>query len=250
LYGVTKDGLTILQDRREFSGKTKRTAQKHANRLIPGEGSGEWATCPFLVYHSTRYSYKHQCHYSYGVFWNGHGRFLLGMGEEWFEEDCEYEEPNWFHPTVGGYALQDYDDDLGYIDMGMEIDIPDTRSDYADAPEGLISSASNLVDYEAKGLDVASAAQVFDELSSTELGGCIGGLFALLFAMVGFFIKFVVYAMIGLIIFNVINVFTGWFDDISEKAFQGLWVAGAAFVWGSLSLSRLVWDRFREKWNV
>ena len=247
LFGVTKDGLAILQDRRELSGKTRRTAQKHARRLIPGEGSDEWATCPFLVYHASRYSYKHQCHYSYGVFWNGHGRFLVGSGEEWYEEECEYEKPIWFYPNVGGYALQDYDDDLGYIDVGVEIDIPDTRSDYADAPEGLISSASTLVDYEAKGLDVASASEVFDELSNTELGGCIGGLFALLFAMVGLFVKFIIYALIGLIIFNIINIFTGWFDDMSEEAFQGLWVAGAALVWGSVSLTHLVWERIREK---
>jgi len=250
LYAVTKDGLTILQDRRALSGKTKRTAQKHAKQLIPSEGYGEWANCPILVYHGSRYSYKFECYYPYGVFWNGHGRFLVGSGEEWYEEEREYEKPIWFYPNVGGYALQDYDDDLGYIDMGMEIDIPDTRSDYADAPEGLISTASNLVDYEAKGLDVASAAQVFDELSNTELGGCIGGLFVLLSAMVGFFIKFIVYALIGLIIFNIINVFTGWFDGISEKAFQVLWVAGAAFVWGAVSLTRLAWDRVREKWNV
>ena len=59
LYGVTKDGLAILQDRCELSGKTKRTAQKHARRLIRGEGSDEWATCPLLVYHASRYSYKH-----------------------------------------------------------------------------------------------------------------------------------------------------------------------------------------------
>ena len=53
------------------------------------------------------------------------------MGEEWFEEDCEYEEQLWFHPTVGGYAVSDYDDELGYLNTGIEIDTPDTRSVYA-----------------------------------------------------------------------------------------------------------------------
>ena len=250
LYAVTKDGLAILQDRRELHGKTKRTAQKHAKQLIPSEGYGEWAKCPILVYHESRYSYKFECYYPYGVFWNGHGRFLVGSGEEWYEEEREYEKPIWFYPNVGGYALQDYDDDLGYREMGMEIDIPDTRSDYADAPESLISSASNLVDHEAGSLDIASASQVFDELSSTELGGCIAGLLTLIFGTISVVTKFALYGLIGLIILNFINYFTGWFDDTGPEDISPLFMISAIGLWGFKALAELAWNEFKERRNV
>ena len=251
LYGVTKDGLAILQDRRELSGKTKRTAQKHAKRLIPGEGSGEWATCPLLVYHSSRYSYKHQCHYSYGVFWNGHGRFLLGMGEEWFEEDCEYEEPNWFHPTVGGYAVSDYDDELGSLNTGIEIDIPDIRSEYADDPASLIAVAEVQVDSEARNMDIASVADVMDEYANSDARALFDGIGFVITTVFTLFVKFIAFGTLGLLLITLVATLFG-FDlfNIPPWQLNILWWIGLITTWSSTSLLERKLKQFKEKQSV
>ena len=79
LFGVSKDGLAMLQDRMEVDAGERSVVEVEAKRRLPSESSDpEWSKCPFLVYSDSRYSYKHQCNYRYGVFWNGHSRFIAG----------------------------------------------------------------------------------------------------------------------------------------------------------------------------
>ena len=99
-------------------------------------------------------------------------------------------------------------------------------------------------------LDVASVYNVMDELSSSEIGGCITGLFEIAAVFVGLFFKFFVYGVIGLIIFNVINVSTGWFDDVSADEMGALWSVAALTVWAVISLTKYVWNRIKERNHV
>jgi len=249
LFGVTKDGLAILQNRVEIQGKTKRTALKYAKKLMPYASSDEWSHCPFLVYTGSRYSYKHECDFVYQVFWNGHSRFMLGMGDEYYDE--EDVETSWFSHEVGGYVTVDYDDDWGYLDNpGSEQEVPGTRSDYADAPDGLISSSESLVDYEARNLDIASVSEAFDDLAESGVGGCIAGLLTLIFGMISVVAKFALYGLIGLIILNFINYFTGWFDDTGPEDISPLFMISAIGLWGFKALAELAWNEFKERRNV
>ena len=253
LYGVTKDGLAMLQDRMEVDANERSVVEVEAERRLPSESSDpEWSKCPFLVYSASRYSYKHQCNYRYGVFWNGHSRFIAGTGDEWYEEaeDEDYEEFSWFHPGVGGYVEYDWDDTLDQLHPGSDIDVPDTRSEYADDPESLIATASSQVDCMSNSLDVASLSNVMDEFSSSEIGGCIAGLFEIAAVFVGLFFKFFVYGVIGLIILNVINLFTGWFDGVDSEEIGELWSVAALTVWAIVGLTKYVWNRIKERSHV
>ena len=253
LFGVTKDGLAILQDRINVDAHEQSAVEVEAERRLPSESSDpEWSKCPFLVYSDSRYSYKHQCNYRYGVFWNGHTRFIAGTGEEWYEEveGENHEEFSWFHPDVGGYVEYDWDDTLDQLQPGSDIDVPDTRSEYADDPELLIATASSQVDYMSNSLDVASVSDVMDEFSSSEIGGCISGLFEIAAVFMGLFFKFFVYGLIGLIVFNVINVSTGWFDDVSTDEMGVLWIVAALTVWSGVGLTKYVWNRIKERNHV
>jgi len=253
LFGVTKDGLAVLQDRIKVESTGKSAPEVEAKRRLPSESSDpEWSKCPFLVYSDSRYSYKHQCTYRYGVFWNGHSRFIAGRGDEWYDEleDESYEEFSWFHPDVGGYVEYDWDDDLDQLEPGSDVEIPNIRSDYADDPDMLLSTAASQVDYMSNSLDVASMANVMDEFSSSEIGGCIAGLFEIAAVFVGLFFKFFVYGVIGLIIFNVINVSTGWFDAVSADEMGVLWIVAALTVWSGVGLTKYVWNRIKERNHV
>ena len=253
LFGVTKDGLAILQDRIKVQSRGRSAAEVEAKQRLPSESSDpEWSKCPFLVYSDSRYSYKHQCNYRYGVFWNGHSRFIAGRGDEWYDEleDENYEEFSWFDPDVGGYVEYDWDDDFDQLEPGSDIEIPNIRSDYADDPDMLISTAASQVDYMSNSLDVASMANVMDEFSSSEIGGCITGLFEIAAVFVGLFFKFFVYGVIGLIIFNVINVSTGWFDDVSVDEMGVLWIVAALTVWSGVGSTKFVWNRIKERNHV
>ena len=253
LFGVTKDGLAILQDRIKVQSRGRSAAEVEAKQRLPSESSDpEWSKCPFLVYSDSRYSYKHQCNYRYGVFWNGHSRFIAGRGDEWYDEleDENYEEFSWFDPDVGGYVEYDWDDDLDQLEPGSDIEIPNIRSDYADDPDMLISTAASQVDYMSNSLDVASMANVMDEFSSSEIGGCITGLLKIAAVLIGLLFNFFVYGVIGLIIFNVINVSTGWFDDVSADEMGALWSVAALTVWAVVGSTKFVWNRIKERNHV
>ena len=246
LFGVTKDGLAMLQDRLEVDANQRSVVEVEAERSLPRESSDpEWSKCPFLVYSDSRYSYKHQCNYRYGVFWNGHSRFILGMGDEYYDEQDV--ETSWFSREFGGYVTVDYDDDEGYLDPGSQIDIPDTRSDYADAPNSLVASAESLVYHEAQNLDVAGVSEAFNDLAESGAGGCIGVLHVLVFGMTSLVLKFVVYGLVGLIIANIINYFTGWFDSTEPEDIDALFVISAIGLWGLKALAEHVWKELKER---
>jgi len=67
---------------------------------------------------------------------------------------------------------------------------------------------------------------------------------------VGLFFKFFIYGLIGLIVFNVINVSTGWFDDVSANEMGALWSVAALTVWAVISLTKYVWNRIKERNHV
>lgn len=253
LYGVTKDGLAILQDRFKVNIGKRSAARVKAEECLPRDSSDpEWSHCPFLVYSDSRYSFKHQCNYRYGVYWNGHSRFIASPGEEWYEEQEEenYEEFSWFHPGVGGYVEYDWDDELGQLETGCRVDVPDIRSDYADDPAQLIATASAQIDHMANSLDVASVSDVMDEFSASNLGGCVNGLFEIGAVIIELFFRFFVYGVIGLIILNVINLFTGWFDGVDSEEIGELWSVAALTVWAIVGLTKYVWNRIKERSHV
>ena len=248
LFGETKDSLAILQNCLIIQGKTKRTALKYAKKLIPSEGSTEWAQCPFLIYNSYRYSYKYECHIGYEVFWNGHSRFMLGTGDEIYDE-AEIDE-SWFERDHSAYVDIDYDDDKGYLDdPGIKYDIPSTRSSYADAPESLISVAEDLVNSEVQKLDIASASEVFDGSNETTWGCLIGTLLSLvggIVIMVRSFIKLVIYGLIGLILLNLINYFTGWIDVTDSDDLALLFLGSGVILWASVTALKSAWKKSKE----
>lgn len=248
LFGVTKDSLAILQNCLIIQGKTKRTALKYAKKLIPSEGSAEWAQCPFLIYNSYRYSYKYECHIGYEVFWNGHSRFMLGTGDEIYDE-AEIDE-SWFERDHSAYVDIDYDDDKGYLDdPGIKYDIPSTRSSYADAPESLISVAEDLVNSEVQKLDIASASEVFDGSSDSKFGSFVGGLFSLVFGLgiiIRSVIKLIIYGLIGLILLNLINYFTGWIDVTDSDDLALLFLGSGVILWASLTALKSAWKKSKE----
>ncbi len=242
LFGVTKDGLAILQRRLKSDDSECSAVRSEVKKYLPSDSSDpEWSRCPFLVYSDRRYSCKHRCHYRYGVYWNGHSRFIAGTG---YEEDEKF---SWFDPGVGGYVEYDWDDTLDELQPGSDIEVPDIRSDYADRPGLLIATASSRVDYIANSLDIASTSDVMDELSSSDLGGSISELSEIAAELFRWLFKFAIYGLIGLIIFNVINVFTGWFDNVGTEAMGELWKFAALVVWVVVSSTKYVWNEMKGR---
>ena len=174
---------------------------------------------------------------------------MLGMGDEYYkEEDIE---DAWFSHEVGGYLCVDYDDAWGYVDNpGADLEVPDTRSNYADTPEDLISVAEHLIEMEVRDLDSASVSDVFSDLNGSTIVGFINGTGIMISGLVSFVVKFVIYGLSGLILLNIINEFTGWFDDSSADDFGSLFMASALGLWGSVSLFRWALIQWRESRDI
>lgn len=246
IFGVTKDGLAILQDRICLEKRTKSAAVDAAKACLSGESTDpEWSHCPFLVYCDRRHSYKHDCDYQFAVFWDGHTRFILGIGDDWCDEDsAPYSHLDWFNPNVGGCVRLDYDDTLGYLDPGTVLDVTHTRSDYADNPEALITSAASMVDYDARDLDTASVSDAMDDLSNAGFSGFLllmgGALLAI--AMVAF--KVAAFSLAGMTLLYTFAFWQGDVPNITLEKIEEWWLLGAVIAWGMKWIAGALWSRF------
>ena len=89
--------------------------------------------------------------------------------------------------------------------------------------------------------------QKSDELSSSDLGHSISELSEIAAELFRWLFKFAIYGLIDLIIFDVINVFTGWFDNVGTEAMGELWKFAALVVWVVVSLTKYVWNRMKGR---
>ena len=194
LFGVTKDGLAVLQDQWEMKknwnfSQTCRIAENLLEKKLRYRLTADLDIYdsdygvdiedyyPFLVYVERVDWPNHpgREHDIYTVFWDGHNDFQTYSTSYFHEEDIP---EGWFKSDVGDVLEEDTW--IDYFHVLQEDEIPDRKreelSDFFDKPEKLLNQRS-AIESDIKWNSSASASDVFND--PTMAYSCLGILIAI-----------------------------------------------------------------------